>query len=378
MSRMAELPDERYLFRYYTHDPWWINSPWLDRYGREPHDIYLPLAVSRINAKGEVKLPSHLNFLSIDDSFGNMPTQVPDEVTPHILKARYDAPTAPGPLVWVYPFDEYYDWAFRYKDRLPEIYYGDWLIRQAVNNGLPVNTVISTGSFQKVIGQNPARFKESVLLSVVPEAGSPLEKALIEFVENGGKLMVYGPADHAGKAFLDLLNLQNTAPLEGEFKISSVYTGDEMQAPLSRQDHSQRIVFRRRRGYPGSKSQGCFYQNPLANEPGKPKTRRGVGQGAKGMEWREGSVYPRHQFQQVHGRQTAHTRRSFAAIHRPAAASLRLAGVRDRPRHCERRPRREKPGTDPFRGATMHSFFPATIPTRPSATNSAFHRELRY
>src|SRR5690606_18310268 len=32
MSRMAELPDNRYLFRYYIHDPWWLNSPWLDRY----------------------------------------------------------------------------------------------------------------------------------------------------------------------------------------------------------------------------------------------------------------------------------------------------------------------------------------------------------
>lgn len=231
MSRMAELPDERYLFRYYTHDPWWINSPWLDRYGREPHDIYLPLAVARMNARGEVRLPTHLNFLSIDDSFGNMPTQVPDEVTPHILKARYDSPTAPGPLVWVYPFDEYYDWAFRYKDRLPEIYYGDWLIRQALNNGLPLNTVISTTSFQKVMGLDPARFKESVLLTVVPEDGSALEKALIAFVENGGKLMVYGPAGHAGKAFLELLNLQNAAPLEGEFRISSVYNGDEMATP---------------------------------------------------------------------------------------------------------------------------------------------------
>lgn len=26
MSRIAELPDERYLFRYYVHDPWWANS----------------------------------------------------------------------------------------------------------------------------------------------------------------------------------------------------------------------------------------------------------------------------------------------------------------------------------------------------------------
>ncbi|WP_138476687.1 hypothetical protein [Dyadobacter bucti] len=231
MSRMAELPDERYLFRYYTHDPWWINSPWLDRYGREPHDIYLPMSVSRINAKGEVKLPTHLNFLSIDDSYGNMPTQVPDEVTPHILKARYDSPTAPGPLVWVYPFDEYHDWAYKYKDRLPEIYYGDWLVRQAINNGFPLNTIISTGSFKNVIKNQPKKFSESVLVTIVPDADSELEKSLIAFVKNGGKLMVYGPAGHAGKAFLDLLNLKNAAPLEGEFKITSVYRGDAMTTP---------------------------------------------------------------------------------------------------------------------------------------------------
>ncbi|WP_031530316.1 hypothetical protein [Dyadobacter crusticola] len=228
MSRMAELPDERYLFRYYTHDPWWLNSPWLDRYGREPHDIYLPMAVSRINKKGEVKLPTHLNFLSIDDSYGNMPTQVPDEVTPHILKGRYDSPTAPGPLVWVYPFDEYHEWAYKYKDRLPEIYYGDWLIRQAINNGMPLNTVVSTGSFQNVIKNNPASFKESVLVTIVPDPDSELEKSLISFVQNGGKLLVYGPAGHAGKAFLDLLNLQNAAALDGEFNIKSTYAGDKM------------------------------------------------------------------------------------------------------------------------------------------------------
>lgn len=228
MSRMAELPDERFLFRFYTHDPWWLNSPWLDRYGREPHDIYLPMSVSRINKKGEVKIPSHLSFLSIDDTHGDMPTQVPDEVTPHILKARYDAPTAPGPLVWVYPFDEYHDWAYKYKDRLPEIYYGDWLIRQAINNGFPLNTVVSTGSFQNVIKDKPAFFKESVLVTTVPDAGSTMEKALISFVKDGGKIMVYGPADHAGPAFLDLLNLKNTTAIEGDFKVSTQYAGDVM------------------------------------------------------------------------------------------------------------------------------------------------------
>lgn len=228
MSRMAELPDERYIFRYYTHDPWWVNSPWLDRYGSEPHDIYLPMSVSRINKKGELRVPTHLNFLTIDNSYGDMPAQVPDEVIPHILKARYDMPTAPGPLVWVYPFDEYNDWAYTQQDRLPEIYYGDWLIRQAINNGFPLNTIISTGSFQSALTEKPALFNQSVLVSIVPQAESALESTLIGFVRNGGKLLVYGPADHAGKAFSALLNLKNNQPLEGEFTIRSETGPDRM------------------------------------------------------------------------------------------------------------------------------------------------------
>jgi hypothetical protein len=229
MSRMAELPDNRFPFRYYTHDPWWVNSPWLDRYGREPHDIYLPLSVSRIDKEGNIGIPTHLSFPTIDDSYGNMPVQVPNEVTPHILKARADSPTAPGPLVWVYPFDEYHEWAHQFKDRLPEIYYGDWFIRQAINNGLPLNTVISTTSFQSVITKKADLFKESVLVTIAPEAGSTLGKALIQFVENGGKLIVFGPVDHSGEAFTDFLNLKNDFPLEGELKISSDYMPDMLE-----------------------------------------------------------------------------------------------------------------------------------------------------
>ncbi|GAB2792630.1 hypothetical protein GCM10027275_41950 [Rhabdobacter roseus] len=229
MSRVAELPDNRFPFRYYTHDPWWLNSPWLDRYGREPHDIYLPMAVSRIDAQGNIGVPTHLNFLTVDDSYGNMPTQVPDEVTPHILKARYDLPTAPGPLVWVYPFDEYHAWAHEHKDRLPEIYYGDWFVRQAINSGLPLNTVISTTSFQTVFAQKPELFKESVLMTIAPEAESALEKALMTFVEKGGKLIVFGPVDHSSEAFMQFLNLQNSAPLEGDFKIKTNYLPDVLE-----------------------------------------------------------------------------------------------------------------------------------------------------
>jgi len=221
MSRMAEIPDNRYIFRYYTHDPWWLNSPWLDRYGREPHDIYLPMSVCRIDKNGNIGLPTHLNFLTIDDTYGNMPTQVPDEVTPHILKARYDSPTAPGPLVWVYPFDEYHDLAYQNSGRLPEVYYGDWFIRQAINNGLPLNTVISTTSFRSVLKEKPGYFRESVLVTVAPDAGSPLETTLISFVQNGGKLVIFGPTDHTGSTFREFLNLEHVTPLEGEFRIKT-------------------------------------------------------------------------------------------------------------------------------------------------------------
>jgi hypothetical protein len=39
MSRIAEIPSDEYLLRYYIHDPWWMNSPWYDRYNGKPHYI---------------------------------------------------------------------------------------------------------------------------------------------------------------------------------------------------------------------------------------------------------------------------------------------------------------------------------------------------
>src|SRR5690606_8031450 len=106
MGRIVEPPAGTPLpFRYYVHDPWWLNSPWLDRYGREPHDIYLPLAVARITGEGGVQSAETVALLTIDDSYGRMPPQCPNEVTPHILHALDTAPDAPGLVTWVYPYD---------------------------------------------------------------------------------------------------------------------------------------------------------------------------------------------------------------------------------------------------------------------------------
>jgi hypothetical protein len=218
MSRICELPDEDYPFRYYTHDPWWMNSPWLDRYGREPHDIYLPLAVTRLDRAGQPHPPSHIQFLTVDNSLGGIPDQVPNEVIPHILAALAEAPDAPSPLVWVYPFDEYHEWV-QTPERIGELFFSDWFIRGAIAQGFPLNTVVSTRNFLEIARQNPSRLAGSVLVSPLPAAGSDVEKGLLSLVEAGGQVLVYGPLAHASSMLLNALQLRRAEALSGEMQI---------------------------------------------------------------------------------------------------------------------------------------------------------------
>jgi len=226
MSRIAELPPGKsFPFRYYVHDPWWLNSPWLDRYAREPHDIYLPLAVGRVNARGVVETPRSLALLTIDDSYGRMPPKCPEEVIPHVLAALADAPDRPGPLVWLYPFDEYHDKVFGPHPQTDESFFGDWFLRAAINNGFPLNTVVSTRSFLASQPQQPALYRGSVLVTPVPDADTPLEKTLLAHLDAGGQVLFYGPATRASAALLKTLNLRAADPIAGELAL-------ELTAPI--------------------------------------------------------------------------------------------------------------------------------------------------
>jgi hypothetical protein len=219
MSHIAQLPGNTYPFRYYIHDPWWLNSPWLDRYGREPHDIYLPLSVGRMDETGQVQRPSSVLLLTVDDSYGQMPDQVPIEVIPHLHSALRDAPDAPGPVVWIYPFDEYHDWTFGQPTRIGEVFFGDWFMRGAVNRGLPLNTVLSTRNFQQVARANPTVLAQSVLVSPVPEAESGWEAALLGHVSAGGRALLYGPLNAASQKLRELLGVTCGQPLAGDFGV---------------------------------------------------------------------------------------------------------------------------------------------------------------
>ncbi len=220
LSRIAEIPGDReYPFRFYLHDPWWQNSPWTDRYESQPHDIYLPMAVSRITGQGEVETASHIQFLTVDNTWGEIPVKYPNEVTPHLLAARDDEPDRPGPIVWVYPFDEYHDLTFGAKPRLSEVFFGDWFVRGAINMGFPVNTVVSTGNLVSAVQAKPDLLRDSLLLSTVPPAGSAVESILLDFVKQGKTVLLYGPTDHASEKLLTALNLKHSAPIAGEMDV---------------------------------------------------------------------------------------------------------------------------------------------------------------
>jgi len=220
MSRVAELPPGRPMpFRYYIHDPWWLNSPWLDRYEGQPHDIYLPLAVGRIDASGRTEGAGTLNLLSIDDSHGRMPVTVPNQSTPHLLRAWEHRPDAAGPLVWLYPFDEMHDTMFGPRPVPERLFHTDWFVREAINDGLPLNTVISTRAFDALGEKTRSVLRDRVLVSPTP-FDETAEQRLLNWIDAGGHLLLYGPLDHAPQ-LRARLGLDDTAPLSGELKVRS-------------------------------------------------------------------------------------------------------------------------------------------------------------
>lgn len=186
MTRICELPGKDFLFRYYIHDPWWVNTPWYDRYESSAGDIYMPMAVSRIDEKGNTQSASSFNILSIDNTFGNMPDHCINEPLPHILKAEKNAPDAPAPFVWVYPLREYT--SATTEEELAEIYYGDIFIQDAINDGFPLNCVVSADNF---ISHPTSLYQSSILISPPPKT-QQLRNKLREIATNSTNIIFYG------------------------------------------------------------------------------------------------------------------------------------------------------------------------------------------
>lgn len=228
LSRIASLPEgEPYQFRFYVHDPWWMNSPWIDRYERKPHDIYLPLALARVDEEGRMQTPEHLNLLTVDNSLGEMPDICPHEVIPHMEEAFRTLPDSPSPLVWVYPFADY----FRlYTDRLTKPFFEDSFLCGAVNEGLPVSTVVASELFGELLSRQPELFRGRILVSPVPTADSCANEALLRFWEEGGQVILYGSLRGADERWMKALELRHEEPLYGRLRVESAAPADRIMA----------------------------------------------------------------------------------------------------------------------------------------------------
>lgn len=210
LTRISELPGEDFLFRYYIHDPWWANSPWYDRYEGRPHDLYLPMALSRIDKNGVARSASMLNVLTVDNSYGDMPNSCVVEPLPHLLKAEKDGADGISPFVWVYPMREYTS-ATSSKE-LAKMMSEDWFMASVISDGFPLSQVVSCDIFME---NDIDLYKGSVLITPVPVANSSFENYILNYAKAGGKVVFYGSTDIAGDAFKEFFNLSHKEPVSG-------------------------------------------------------------------------------------------------------------------------------------------------------------------
>lgn len=228
MSRIAAFPGD-YPYRFYASDPWWCNSACRDMFEGSPHDIYMSLAIAKIDGDGSIHTPNRLSVLSIDTSWGEIPEEFPDELVPHLKKGFDHAADQASPFIWIYPFEEYNRMTFENTNRMNEVFAGDLIIQEAVNCGLPLNTVVTTDNYLKTCEEGKL-YGNRVLLTPVPDGGSELEKSLLVHIDAGGKLLLYGPAENAGDALLSRLGISLEKPLAGEFGISLSHEIDSFAA----------------------------------------------------------------------------------------------------------------------------------------------------
>ena len=259
MTQNAPFPDERMVLRFYVTDQWFCNNPWFDRWDRAPYDLYLNASLCKFSPKGEVCAFSDIQFMGVDGSWGETPTEIADEVIPHLKRAAALRPDAPPPVVWVYPFDEYDSMTFGEKPQPDIPFGGDLSILGALNHAFPLTGAVTTSSLAAALaatsddGRMPkvesqksnasthsslvtchSSLREAVLVTPAPLPGSEAERLLLAHLADGGRILCYGTLRYASPEWLAAMGLAADAnPLEGEFDV----VGDTAFAPSRRLLH---------------------------------------------------------------------------------------------------------------------------------------------
>jgi len=218
LSRIAKSATRRLPFRFYLNDPWFTANPWYDYYNRETFDIYVPMSAARLNDEGGVDTPTDLSFLTIDTEKGELLRDEANEVIPHVLRALDERADAPGPLIWVYPFDQYDEVLKSAPDRLGHLFFHDWFVSQCVTAGLPLNTVCDADRFVSLADADS--LPDAVYFAPVPVGKWAYERRVLDWVRAGGRVLLYGSLEYASPALLEALGLTlQSEALDGDFEV---------------------------------------------------------------------------------------------------------------------------------------------------------------
>ena len=234
LSRISSTPTRAIMFRFYINDSWFAVVPWYDYYNRETFDVYCPMSAGRLTETGAVETPTDFHVMTFNTGYGEMPKSQALEVEPHIRRAFDEAPDQAGPLVWVYPFSEYQDELHKPDGKVRKSFFGDWFIARAITAGLPLNTVVTTDNFAKLIQDQPEVFAGRVLVIPTPAADWAYAAKVVDFVKRGGQVILYGSLHESPPELLDLLNVKIDQPIDGDLDVTLRMVEDCFETKLRR------------------------------------------------------------------------------------------------------------------------------------------------
>jgi hypothetical protein len=131
-----------------------------------PHDIFCPLSVARISDDGSLEGPNILEILTVDGEKGAFDEQNTLEAIAYLRRAFDETPDSAGLLTLLYPFSGNYEFAQKDNVYYKNIFFNDWFICNAINHGLPLNTVVNTDTFRKT-------YKKEIYNTVTVEGLTP-------------------------------------------------------------------------------------------------------------------------------------------------------------------------------------------------------------
>jgi len=201
---------------FYLNDMWYPQNPFEDYpYDGEAYDFYIPASMSLVDSEGTLANLSGVAIGSVNNEHGDFAESTFVKFLPHYERALDHLPDTISPLTLLYPFEEFHHAAADPKKTyLPMLYFSDCYTATAIDSGLPLNSVCSTGNFAKALAQGT--LEGTILCTVLPMIGAPYCEVLIDYIKNGGQVLFYGSERYADPRIQEMLGLSSDTPIEGE------------------------------------------------------------------------------------------------------------------------------------------------------------------